>query len=410
MRATRAAVEEGVVPGGGVALSRSSLVLDKLSLAGDEQIGVKIVRSALREPLRQIASNAGAEGSLVLSRVLTSDDPQFGYNALTGEFENLVRAGVLDPTKVVRRALLNAGSVVGTLLTEQATVSEIPESGTPISPPSGVTAGGDVGVAAPSPPQIGKAQPPKPPSPAEGTSPPLPPGGPKPKLPSDEPQRYTDVAIHAGHLYKENLSKQTQIQEDVPVVELKPYTLEVAIRLKRRGIDAPKKARPVGNPRQDKEDLKVYVLAKPDPRFDCIEIREAFARITWPYNADSDSALFHVDISAIGQQKMSQGWIEVQLYDSSLDLLDIVRVSVTAVGTGILEAIEAKKMVLDASRHLHLEWPDKQKGVLNIDPENPQRALSIRVRPLDRQYRFEFIEIWLRLFSLTTQIVSGWGS
>jgi chaperonin GroEL len=127
MHATRAAVEEGIVPGGGVALARSVGALDKLKLEGDEQIGVNIVRRAIQEPLRQIAENAGEEGAIVLGKVNDSKDTNFGYNALTGEYEDLVKAGVLDPTKVVRTALQNAGSIASLMLTTEALIAEIPE-------------------------------------------------------------------------------------------------------------------------------------------------------------------------------------------------------------------------------------------------------------------------------------------
>jgi chaperonin GroEL len=127
MHATRAAVEEGIVPGGGVALARSAAALDKLKLEGDEQIGVNIVKRAIQEPLRMIAENAGEEGAIVLGRVLDSKDPNFGYNAFSNEYEDLVKAGVLDPTKVVRTALTNAGSIAALMLTTEALVSEIPE-------------------------------------------------------------------------------------------------------------------------------------------------------------------------------------------------------------------------------------------------------------------------------------------
>jgi chaperonin GroEL len=127
MHATRAAVEEGIVPGGGVALVRCASALEKLKVEGDEQIGVNIVKRALEEPLRQIAGNAGEEGAVVLGKVLESKDPNFGYNAQTGEFEDLVKAGVLDPTKVVRTALQNAGSIASLMLTTEALVSELPE-------------------------------------------------------------------------------------------------------------------------------------------------------------------------------------------------------------------------------------------------------------------------------------------
>src|SRR5207344_1917031 len=127
MHATRAAVEEGIVPGGGVALARCVPALDKLKLEGDEQIGVNIVRRAIQEPLRQIAENAGEEGAIVLGKVNDSKDNNFGYNALTGDYEDLVKAGVLDPTKVVRTALQNAGSIASLMLTTEALVAEIPE-------------------------------------------------------------------------------------------------------------------------------------------------------------------------------------------------------------------------------------------------------------------------------------------
>ena len=127
MHATRAAVEEGIVPGGGVALARCIPALNKLKLEGDEQIGVNIVKRALQEPLRQIAENAGEEGAIVLGRVNESKDNNFGYNALTGKYEDLVKAGVLDPTKVVRTALTNAGSIASLMLTTEALIADLPE-------------------------------------------------------------------------------------------------------------------------------------------------------------------------------------------------------------------------------------------------------------------------------------------
>ena len=127
MHATRAAVEEGIVPGGGVALSRCVGALDKLKVEGDEQIGINVVKRALVEPLRQIAENSGEEGAIVLGKVNDSKDNNYGYNALTGEYEDLVKAGVLDPTKVVRTALQNAGSIASLMLTTEALVAEIPE-------------------------------------------------------------------------------------------------------------------------------------------------------------------------------------------------------------------------------------------------------------------------------------------
>ncbi|HXU14831.1 MAG TPA: chaperonin GroEL [Terriglobales bacterium] len=130
MHATRAAVEEGIVPGGGVALARCATALNKLKVEGDEQIGVNIVKRALQEPIRQIAGNAGEEGAIVLGKVLESKDQNFGYNALTAEYEDLVKAGVLDPTKVVRTALTNAGSIAALMLTTEALVADIKEEAT----------------------------------------------------------------------------------------------------------------------------------------------------------------------------------------------------------------------------------------------------------------------------------------
>jgi chaperonin GroEL len=127
MHATRAAVEEGIVPGGGVALARSAAALDKLKLESDEQIGVNIVKRAITEPLRMIAENAGEEGAVVLGKVLEAKDANYGYNAFSNEYEDLVKAGVLDPTKVVRTALQNAGSIASLMLTTEALVAEIPE-------------------------------------------------------------------------------------------------------------------------------------------------------------------------------------------------------------------------------------------------------------------------------------------
>jgi chaperonin GroEL len=127
MHATRAAVEEGIVPGGGVALARCASVLDKIKAEGDEQIGINIVKRAITEPLRMIAENAGEEGAVVLGKVLEAKDANYGFNAFSGEYEDLVKAGVLDPTKVVRTALQNAGSIASLMLTTEALVAEIPE-------------------------------------------------------------------------------------------------------------------------------------------------------------------------------------------------------------------------------------------------------------------------------------------
>ena len=127
MHATKAAVEEGIVPGGGVALLRGALALDKLALDGDQQIGVNILKRALEEPMRWIAQNAGHEGSIIIQKVRESKNAQEGFNAQSEKYENLVEAGVIDPTKVVRTALQNAGSIASLLLTTEALVADIPE-------------------------------------------------------------------------------------------------------------------------------------------------------------------------------------------------------------------------------------------------------------------------------------------
>ena len=127
LHATRAAVEEGIVAGGGVVLLRAAKVLNDLKLGGDEQIGVDIVRRACQEPVRQIASNAGFEGAIVVERVLNESNPNYGLNADTGEYVDLVASGVIDPTKVTRTALQNAASIAGLALTTEAMICEIPE-------------------------------------------------------------------------------------------------------------------------------------------------------------------------------------------------------------------------------------------------------------------------------------------
>ena len=126
LHATRAAVEEGIVPGGGVALLRCLPALEALKLQGDEQIGVDIVKRAMEEPLRALANNAGVEGSIVVQEVKKRKGNE-GYNVATGEYEDLVKAGVVDPKKVTRTALQNAASIAGLLLTTECLVTEIPE-------------------------------------------------------------------------------------------------------------------------------------------------------------------------------------------------------------------------------------------------------------------------------------------
>ncbi len=139
LHATRAAVEEGIVPGGGIALLRAGKALESFKLAGDEQIGVDIVRRASQEPIRQIVGNGGYEGAIVAEKVLANSNPNFGFNAATGEYEDLVAAGVIDPTKVTRTALQNASSIAALMLTTEALIAEIPEkkSAMPAGPHGG---------------------------------------------------------------------------------------------------------------------------------------------------------------------------------------------------------------------------------------------------------------------------------
>ena len=138
LHATRAAVEEGIIPGGGVGFIRGIPVLEKVrkDARGDEKIGVDIIRRALEEPLRQIANNAGAEGAIAVQEV-SAGEGAFGYNADTEQYEDLVKAGVLDPTKVARTALENSSSIAGLLLTTEAIVADIPEEEKPMPAPPG---------------------------------------------------------------------------------------------------------------------------------------------------------------------------------------------------------------------------------------------------------------------------------
>ena len=141
LHATRAAVEEGVVPGGGVALVRASAALDNLRVSEDERVGVNIIKKAIEDPARWIAQNAGWEGSIVVDKI-KNNKGAFGFNAATEEFEDLMKAGIIDPTKVVRSALQNASSVAGLLLTTECMIAEKPdEKGPPQGggmPPGGM--------------------------------------------------------------------------------------------------------------------------------------------------------------------------------------------------------------------------------------------------------------------------------
>ena len=137
LHATRAAVEEGIVPGGGVALLRAGKILETLKADGDEQIGINIIHRATEEPLRQIVGNAGWEGAIVIEKVRSNTDPNFGFNAATGQYEDLVKSGVIDPTKVTRSALQHASSISSLMLTTEAMICEIPERKSAAPAPGG---------------------------------------------------------------------------------------------------------------------------------------------------------------------------------------------------------------------------------------------------------------------------------
>jgi chaperonin GroEL len=128
LHATRAAVEEGIVPGGGVALLRAAVALESLKLEGDEQFGVTIVRRACEEPVRQIVRNGGVEGAIVVEKIKNHKDPNFGFNAFSDQYEDLVEAGVIDPTKVTRTALQNAASIASLMLTTEAMICAVEET------------------------------------------------------------------------------------------------------------------------------------------------------------------------------------------------------------------------------------------------------------------------------------------
>ncbi|WP_334175414.1 TCP-1/cpn60 chaperonin family protein, partial [Pseudoxanthobacter sp.] len=144
LHATRAAVEEGILPGGGLALLRALKALDKVNpVNADQKTGVEIVRRAVQAPARQIAQNAGADGSIIVGKLLESDDLAFGWNAQTGEFGDLYKLGVIDPAKVVRTALQNAASVSSLLLTTEALIAEKPKKDAPALPAGGGMGGMD---------------------------------------------------------------------------------------------------------------------------------------------------------------------------------------------------------------------------------------------------------------------------
>ncbi|MFT9198833.1 TCP-1/cpn60 chaperonin family protein, partial [Gluconobacter oxydans] len=145
LHATRGAVEEGIVPGGGTALARASSALKGLTFDNDDQrVGGEIVRKALQAPLRQIAFNAGEDGAVIAGKVLENEGYVFGFDAQKGEYKDLVAAGIIDPTKVVRTALQDAASVGGLLITTEAMVAERPEKKAPAAAPGGMGGMGDM--------------------------------------------------------------------------------------------------------------------------------------------------------------------------------------------------------------------------------------------------------------------------
>jgi chaperonin GroEL len=147
LHATRAAVEEGIVPGGGVALARASVVLAKLNAENDDQrVGIEIVRKAVQMPLRQIAENAGEDGAVISGKILDKAEYNWGFDAQTGEFKDLVKAGIIDPTKVVRSALQHAASVGSLMITTEAMVAERPEKRAANGGPPGGGMGGMGGM------------------------------------------------------------------------------------------------------------------------------------------------------------------------------------------------------------------------------------------------------------------------
>ena len=144
MHATRAAVEQGILPGGGVALLRATKALEKLRVQnGDQRVGVEIVRKAISAPARQIALNAGEDGSVIVGKILEKDQYGYGFDAQTGEYVNMMSKGIIDPTKVVRAALQGAASVAGLLITTEAMVGELPQKKGQATPGGGGMGGMD---------------------------------------------------------------------------------------------------------------------------------------------------------------------------------------------------------------------------------------------------------------------------
>lgn len=187
---------------------------------------------------------------------------------------------------------------------------------------------------------------------------------------AEELDRFTDLTLYEGHLYRgDDLSRETQLDDALPLVAGQPYTLEVAVRRQRTGIDADVEAPPIGNPRQDNETLTLFLLA--ESRCTGITIKESFTKVKWPHDQDSESAFFRLDIASTLQQSCS-GIIEVRIYDRALDLLDVVHLSVTAVPDEfVMSGSELKPRTLT--------WPGRLPGQVKFDPNAQPRALSIDV-------------------------------
>jgi chaperonin GroEL len=439
IHATQAAVEEGIVPGGGVALLRAVTAVDAIEAAGDVKVGVNIVRRALEEPARQIADNAGEEGSVVVKEILASSRNR-GFNAATGKHEDLVNAGIIDPARVTKTALRNAASIAGGMLTSEALISKIEGQAISAAPAGAAAApawtGTQVGSTGPSWPAADAAAeetaadqgwswlegPPAPvadrgdedaggepawvpssgdaigeqawvPSPADvspafgypeppSPPPPLPP--PPPGKPDLEPERYTDLTIYDGLWYASDVVGASPPPQVLgPLHAGMTYTLEVAIRRARTGIDADKvPPHAVINPRRERETSRIFALVTSGSAE--IEFAEPFAALNWPYDSDSESALFQFGVhDRIGAE--SQSIIAVRLYDSSLDLLDVVEIFVTLV-PGDLDPNSMSGLPAP-----HLRYPERDAEPVRPDPNSPRRSLSINVTSADKGFKFSYI-------------------
>jgi len=211
-----------------------------------------------------------------------------------------------------------------------------------------------------------------------------------------EQPRYTDLTIYEGRLFSSaDLDGAIRLADAQPLVIGRPYTLEVAIRLQRRGIDAQRRAPSVENPRHDKEDLTVYVLVR--PKWPAIEVNESFKQVKWPYNEDSESALFPLEVRSVSSAFMQSGDIEVRLFDGNLDLLDIVELFLVTVP-------EESQQPVPAVPGQQLSWPARKSGVPLIDPNSPLRSLSIDISFDNASLTYNFLFKFLRKSGEEVQI------